>query len=212
MAHDPIPLRIGREWLFADGTRLPVISGGADGDGGEGGAAGGDGGGSDGGGGDGSGGDAGGQSAPTVESLQAEAEKWKAMSRKHEATAKSNADAAARLKELENAGKSETEKLQAALDESRSAARLATVKALKLQVAAEKGLPATLAKFLPDVDNEIDMMTAADELLEAAGSPGKGDPPTRQPKSNLTNPMSDGNDPAAERERLIASMLGKATA
>lgn len=29
------PLRIGRTWLFADGTRLPVISGGADDDGGD---------------------------------------------------------------------------------------------------------------------------------------------------------------------------------
>jgi hypothetical protein len=140
----------------------------------------------------------------------AEAAKWKAMARKHEAQAKANADAAARLRDLENAGKSETEKLQAALDESRAAARSATVKSLKLQVAAEKGLPASLAKFLPDLDNEIDMMQAADELLEASGSTGKADPPTRQPKSNLTNPLKDGDDASASREALINSMLGKA--
>lgn len=139
-----------------------------------------------------------------------EAQKWKALARKHEQQAKANADAAEKLKELENAGKSETEKLQAALDEYKSKAREATVKSLKLQVAAEKGLHSSLAKFLPDVDNEVDMMQAADELLEASGSAGKAEQPTR-PKSNLTNPLRDDDDPASSRDALISAMLGKPT-
>jgi hypothetical protein len=146
---------------------------------------------------------------PAVKDHEAEANKWKALARKHEAQAKANAEAAARLKDMEHAGKSETEKLQALLDEARNTSRAATVKALKLSVAAEKGLPPGLAKFLPDLDDEVDMLQAADELLEAAGSPaGMAGQPTRQPKSNLTNPLKD--DAADDqRQQLIDSMLGR---
>lgn len=136
-----------------------------------------------------------------------EAEKWKALARKHEEQAKRNAEAAQRLKEIEDAGKSESEKLQAALEEAQSRAKQSTIKALKLEIAAEKGLPKSLAKFLPDIDNEVDMMQAADELLEAAGTTIEA--PTRRPKSNLTNPLGNDSDPADDREKMIASMLGK---
>jgi len=141
--------------------------------------------------------------------LAAEAAKWKALARKHEAQAKANAEAAAKLRELEMAGKSETEKLQAMLEEERRRAQQATVEALKLKVAAEKELPAKLVKFLPDFDNEVDMMQAADELLEAIGGAGTAAPqPTRQaPKSNLTTPLSD-DDAQSQIEKLAQAMAG----
>lgn len=183
--------------LFADGTLLPVISGGdgsTEGGGGEG----------DGDGSDGDGGEL------TIEqqlaAVQAEAEKWKAHARKHESQAKANADAAAKLKELEHSGKSETEKLQIQLKEQAEKARDANIKALKLQVAADKGLPPQLAKFLPDLEDEVDMLAAADELLEATGSAGTGDQPKRPPKSPLTAPLAD--DEANSRDALIRAMSG----
>lgn len=195
-------------WRFTDGTLLPVISGG---DGSSEGSDAGDG--EVGGGETGGDGDGGGKPSLTIEeqlaAAQADNEKWKAQSRKHEAKSKANAEAAEKLKALENAGKSETEKLQALLAEREAQARTATVKALKLQVAADKGLPAQLAKFLPDLDDEVDMLAAADELLEASGSAATGDQPTRQPKSTLTNPLGDDNG-SASRDALINSMLGKA--
>jgi uncharacterized protein (DUF885 family) len=138
--------------------------------------------------------------------LDAELQKWKAMARKHEAQAKANAEAAAKLKDIENAGKSETEKLQAALEEYQSKERQATIRALKLEVAAEKNMPKELAGFLPDLDNEVDMMEAADKLLAAAGAADKVDPPTRQPRS-LNHPLGDETD--NEGERLLNAMLGK---
>lgn len=140
--------------------------------------------------------------------FEAEAKKWKALALKHEAKAKAAAGAEEKLKSLEHAGKSETEKLQAMLEEERGKAHVATVQALKLQVAADKGLPPSLAKFLPDLDDEVDMVAAADELLEAAGGSDMGAKPTRQPKSNLTNPLKDG-ETDDQRERLIAAMTGK---
>lgn len=138
-----------------------------------------------------------------------EAEKWKAIARKHEERAKANAEAAARLKEIEDAGKSETEKLQAALEEARANARKSTVKALKLEVANEKGLPASLAKFLPDTDNEVDMMQAADELLEASGA--GLDTSTKRPKSPLSTPLGSDANPVDDEQRMLNSMLGRPT-
>lgn len=195
------PARFGGWWIWPDGTRLPVVSGGSD-DGDP------DSGAEDV---DDSGDDDPDNGAAATENTGSDAEirKWKAMARKHEAKAKANAEAAQRLKEMEHAGKSETEKLQALLEEQQVQARSATVKALKLQVAADKGLPATLAKFLPDLDDEVDMLAAADELLEASGAAGKATQPTRQtPKSTLTNPLGD-DDPAAQREAIVNSMLGR---
>lgn len=140
---------------------------------------------------------------------QAEIKKWKAMARKHEANAKANADAAQQLQEIKHAGKSETEKLQALLAEEQNAAKEARIQALKLQVANERELPPGLAKFLPDLEDEVDMIEAADELLAASRDAGTATQPTRQtPKSTLTNPLGD-DDPAASREALINSMVGR---
>src|SRR5690606_36299149 len=140
--------------------------------------------------------------------LQAENKKWKGLALAHEKKAKENAEAKQRLKELEDSGKSETEKLQAALDEARNEARSQKVAALKLQIAAEKGLDPKLAKFLPDVDNEVDMMQAADELLEASGA-GTGPQPTRQPKSSLLNPLNAGDEADTSRDQILAAMQGR---
>ena len=138
----------------------------------------------------------------------AEAARWKAIALKHEQKLKEASKAEQKLAELEMAGKSETEKLQMLLDQQRAEARDAKVAALRLQVAAEKGLPPGLAKFLPAVDNEIDMMTAADELLEAAGAAvQQSESPSRQPKSPLTSPLADDTD--SQRERVLAAMLGR---
>lgn len=190
-------------WLFPNGRTMPVVRGGFTDDGFT----------DDGGGGDdtGSGNATGDDKEPPKDptpNFEADAKKWKAIALKHEAAARANSEAAARLKELELEGKSETEKLQLQLNEARAEAAKHRVAALKGQIAAEKGLPPALAKFLPDVDNEVDMMAAADELLDAAG-PATGGQPTRQPKSNLLNPLHD-DDPDASRDQLIAAMQGRA--
>jgi len=142
-----------------------------------------------------------------LQRLEADAKKWKSIALKHEQTAKANADAAKRLKEMELAGKSETEKLQTLLEEARAEARTARITALRHQVAAEKGLPPSLAKFLPDVDNEVDMTAAAEALLEAAGA-GEQRPATRQPKSKLLTPLAE-DDEETSRQQVIAAMQGK---
>jgi len=78
-----------------------------------------------------------------------------------------------------------------------------------LEIAAEKGLSKTLAKFLPDTDNEVDMMQAADELIEASGlSP---EVPKKRPKSPLTSPLSSGQEADDENKSVLKAMLGRTT-
>jgi len=88
------------------------------------------------------------EGAPKEPDWKAEAEKWKAMSRKHEGQAKQNADAAKRLAELEDANKSETQKLadKAAAAEKRAAD--AEAKAARYEVASRLGIRANHLKYL----------------------------------------------------------------
>jgi hypothetical protein len=75
----------------------------------------------------------------------AEAEKWKALARKHEGTAKANADAAKRLAEIEDANASELEKaVKAARAEGETEA---TKRANARLIAAEARALAAEAKF-----------------------------------------------------------------
>jgi len=108
--------------------------------------------------------DAGGGATPTLEELIAERDKWKALSRKHESQAKTNSDAASKLKELEDAGKTEAERLQAKADENEKKAAAAEARALRLEVAAAKGLTPAQAKRLVGATKE-EFEADADELL-----------------------------------------------
>lgn len=85
----------------------------------------------------------------------AEVDKWKAMARKHEAEAKANAGAAKRLAELEEANKSEAQKMAdraASAEAERDAAR---VEMLRFRVAAKHGISEEDADlFLTGSDEE----------------------------------------------------------
>ena len=103
---------------------------------------------------------------------------WKSMSRTWEKRAKENADAAARLAEIENASKTEAQKAAEALEQTRQEAAGAKAQLLRYEVATEKGIPPTLVRFLTG-DTREDIEDAAAALLEAIpGAPGS---PPRAP-------------------------------
>lgn len=110
------PIRVGRTWLFPDGTVLPVIAGGADEGDGDGATTGdGEGDGTEG----STEGTTGDQTAATAEEIA----KWKALARKHEKDAKANAAAARELEKVRAQNQSETEKaIEAAKAEGRTEA------------------------------------------------------------------------------------------
>ncbi len=132
-------------------------------------------------------------SKPTEPDFKAEAEKWKAMARKHEADAKKNADAAKRLADLEEADKTELQKLTDAKAAAEKEAAEAKLTALRYEVAASKGIPITQAKRLIGSTKE-ELEADADEYLESA-KPDTGDkkdpPPDGKPKPDLKG----GGDP-----------------
>lgn len=82
--------------------------------------------------------------------LVAEVEKWKALARKNEARAKENSDKAKRLDDLEEAQKSELEKLTARAEaaEAKIAERekADAARALAEEVAKEKGVSASVLR------------------------------------------------------------------
>lgn len=101
--------------------------------------------------------------APTVD-LQAELEKWKAMSRKNEERAKANENAAKRLSEIEESQKTEIEKAVARADEAERRAHIIELESTRNQVALSKGLTPSQAKRL--IGSTLEELEAdADELL-----------------------------------------------
>jgi hypothetical protein len=149
--------------------------------------------------------------------LRYELEKWRKLSRENEARAKANADAARKLAELEDKDKSELERLQAAQKAAEDRAAEAEQRAMRLEVAASKGLTPAQAKRLVGASLE-ELEADADELLTtfpSADDGAKGDDDDdddrtlrRRPQENLRN----GARPAAEPKMTPSEIVDKARA
>src|ERR1700746_3753899 len=85
-----------------------------------------------------------GMSETAPEDLAAELAKWKAEARKWEGRSKSNSEAAARLKEIEQANMSELEKAQALAKDAEERATAATAMHNRVMAAAAHNLPVEL--------------------------------------------------------------------
>lgn len=91
---------------------------------------------------------------------------WKGKARDQEKRAKDNADAAKRLSELENAQKSETQRLTEAADAAKSDADAARAEALRYRIASKHGISEDDAEtFLTGTDEES--LTRQAERLSA---------------------------------------------
>lgn len=120
-----------------------------------------------------------------LEKALAEAEKWKALSRKNEEQAKANADKAKRFDEIEEANKTEQEKLLARAEaaEKKLAEREAqdAAKSLAAEVAEAKGVPATALRGstreeLEEHADQLLSMIPKKQPAPSADGQGEGDP------------------------------------
>lgn len=102
---------------------------------------------------------------------QAEAEKWKTFSRKHEEQAKANAEKAKRLDELEESQKTELQKVADRAAAAEARADETEVRAIRAEVAAAKGIPAALLSGTTQEELEA----SADALIEFRGQAPKPD-------------------------------------
>jgi len=93
---------------------------------------------------------------------------WKAEARKWEKRAKANAEAAKRLAEIEEAQKSEAEKVAERLAKAERAAAEAEARALRREIALEHGLSKEDAALLDAVSDEDAMRRLAERLASQA--------------------------------------------
>lgn len=136
---------------------------------------------------------------------KAEAEKWKALARKHETNSKANATAAKRLKEIEDADKSEADRAKEAATEAEQRATAAEGASLRLDVALDKapeGMSIAqvrkLAKRLTGTTRE-EFEADAEELF-ADFAPSKDDDDDTSRRARPRERLRPGAAPSAEAE------------
>lgn len=149
-----------------------------------------------------------------------EVEKWRTMARKHEARAKENADAAKRLADIEASNQTDLERLNERANAAEKRAESAELKALRYEVAADKGVPSKLMKFLHGNDEE-ELRSSADELLEAV-TPATGDgnddasdkgdkdgdtPPSGRPTERMRSGASNDAEPETTDPTALAASI-----
>lgn len=98
---------------------------------------------------------------------------WKAKSREWERKAKANADAAKRLAEIEQANKTEAEKVAERLAKAERAAAEAEARALRREVALEHKLSKDDAALLDSITDEDAMRALAVRLAQGADDRAK---------------------------------------
>jgi len=142
------------------------------------------------------------------EKLRAALEAARKDAAKYRTKAKELEPLAAKAKELEDAGKSETEKLTGKLTEAEQRAATAERRALVLEVAAEKGLTAKQAKRLTGNTRE-EIEADADELLEEFPTQATDpDPKVRQrPRERLRGGLDPEDDPVELDPAKIAAAI-----
>jgi len=103
--------------------------------------------------------------------LAAEVAKWKAFSRKHEDSAKANADKAKKFDEFEEASKTELQKAADRATAAESKVAEIEARAIRAEVAAAKGIPADLLSG----STKEELESSADALIAFKGTPAKPD-------------------------------------
>jgi hypothetical protein len=125
---------------------------------------------------------------------------WKQRARQNEAQAKANAEAAKRLKEIEDRDLSELQKAQRDREEALTRLQEIEREAVRNRVALAKGLPAEIAATLNGA-NEEELAAHADRLIAWRGNV----PPTapRPDPSQGPRPNSPEADADAEYARFF---------
>jgi hypothetical protein len=128
--------------------------------------------------------------AAEVVDYKAEAEKWKAITLKAEARANANAEAAKKLKEIQDGELSDFQKLQRDRDELSQKLTPLQQENARLHVALDKGLPKALAGWLQGTTPE-ELAADADALKALLAAPVE--PVVPQPRPD----PSQGAQPSA---------------
>jgi hypothetical protein len=135
-----------------------------------------------------------------------EVEKWKALARKHEEQAKKNTEAARRLAELEDAQKTEQQKLAEQLEQERAGRTAASVEAARYRAAMTHGLSADDLDLLGDDPEQIE---ARAERLAARFAAAQPTTPSKRPTEALKPGASGQSGDPFEPSALADSIWNK---
>lgn len=135
------------------------------------------------------------------EDLVAEVEKWKVMSRKHEAAAKKGSVAAAKLAEIEQANLTALEKEQQARKAAEDRANTLELQHLQTSVASAKKLPSYMAGRLKGT-TQAELEADADAILKEINA---GKTPANLRQGNNGKPA----EPATDMNSFIRKMAGR---
>jgi|GEM_PF-5401976 len=146
-----------------------------------------------------------------IEKMRAALRKANDEAKRHRLRVKELEPASARLKELEDADKSELERASERAADAEKRATDAEARALRLEVAAEKGLTAAQARRLVGATRE-EMEADADDLMDAFGTkPSDNDKTTGRtstgrPRENLREGASPDGGETRSGEELAAEV------
>lgn len=127
------------------------------------------------------------------------------------AAEKQVAELAAKVKEFEDASKSEAEKAAARAEAAEKALAEVTAKALRLEVAAEVGVPADLVEFLTGGDEES-LRAQAEKLMAATAASKAPRPPQPDPSQGAKPSSAVTQLTAADADRMTPEQIVKAKA
>jgi len=113
-------------------------------------------------------------------------------------------DMQSRLKEIEDKDKSETDKLREQVEQLKSEASTNAAKALRAEIAAERGLTPAQAKRLVGSTRE-ELEADADEILEAFPAGAKA-PPSDKPRAELRGGTDPTEDPSVDIREVVGSI------
>ena len=108
--------------------------------------------------------------APETEKVESTETDWKAEARKWESRARSNKDAAEKLAQLEDAQKSEAQRLTERAETAERKLQEAETERTRLNVIAQHSIPANLQHLVKGAD-EAEMTAAAKSLAELVNTP-----------------------------------------
>lgn len=145
---------------------------------------------------------------------KAEAEKWKALARKHETQAKANATAATELAKIKEADKTEAQKAADKAAEMEQRATAAELASLRTDVALDKapeGMSVAqvrkLAKRLAGATRE-ELEADAVELF-AEFTPAASDDSKRRPKERLRTGATGDTEPDENDPKKLAAQVSR---
>lgn len=141
--------------------------------------------------------------APAQESPTKPETDWKAEAKKWETRAKENKTAAERLAQLEESQKTEQQKLAERLAEAERERDQIRTEALRLRIAADKGLTPKQAARLRGASEE-ELLADADELLAEFGSTGP-----RRPSGDVGQGARDTPQAPTDPKSLADAVLAR---